>query len=153
MNWKPIEDYPNYEISDCGMVMNSRGHILKPATTIHGYEFIYLFNNGKKKFCTIHRLVAIAFIPNIDNKPQVDHIDRCKTNNHISNLRWATPSENMQNQGIHCDNKLGIQYICYHKSKNRYKFEKIISGKTIQKTFKTLEEAIEFKKSLPKIGL
>jgi len=147
MEWKSIENYPNYEISNCGMVMNSRGNILKPTINNgRGYEYVDLHNNGKRKNCTIHRLVAIAFIPNPENKLHVDHIDRCKTNNHVSNLRWATHSENMQNRENYCDNKLGIKNICYHKSKNRYQFAKTIRGEKIQRYFKTLDEAIEFKK-------
>jgi len=145
MEWKSIENYPNYEISNCGLVMNSRGNI-KKLRICGGYEYIDLYNNGKVKTHTIHRLVAIAFIPNPENKSQVDHKDRCRTNNHISNLRWATSSENMQNTELRCNNKLGIQYICYHKSSNTYQFTKTIRGETMLKNFKTLEEAIEFKK-------
>jgi len=146
MEWKSIENYPNYEISNCGLVMNSRGNIMKPGDNGHGYQFVCLYKNGKSKKCKIHRLVALAFIPNPENKREVDHKDRCKTNNHVSNLRWATSSENSQNIEVHCDNKLGIQYISYNKSMNRYQFKKTIRGKRIQKYFKTLDEAIEFKK-------
>jgi len=109
MEWKAIENYPNYEISNCGLVMNSRGNILKPGINKQTkYEYVIL-SNGKKKCYDIHRLVAIAFIPNPENKREVDHIDRCKTNNHVSNLRWTTPSENNQNTGVSCNNKLGIK--------------------------------------------
>jgi len=146
MEWKSIENYPKYEISNCGLVMNSRGWILKPNDNGSGYEYVHLFKNGKGKTCYIHRMVALAFIPNPENKREVDHIDRCKTNNHVSNLRWATPSENQQNIGVQCDNKLGIKNICYHKSMNRYRFQKTIRGETIIRHFKTLDEAIEFKK-------
>jgi len=146
MEWKAIENYPNYEISNCGLVMNSRGNILKPGINKQTkYEYVIL-SNGKKKCYDIHRLVAIAFIPNPENKREVDHIDRCKTNNHVSNLRWTTPSENNQNTGVSCNNKLGIKNICYDKSQDRYAFEKTIRGEEIRKYFKTLEEAIEFKK-------
>lgn len=55
-----------------------------------------MFKNRKKKRYKIHRLVAITFIPNIDNKPEVNHIDGNKENNCISNLEWTTSSENMQ---------------------------------------------------------
>jgi hypothetical protein len=147
MNWKTIENYPKYEVSDCGLVMNSRGNILKPRKHRNVYLLVDLYKNGKRKTFKIHRLVAMTFIPNPENKREVDHIDRDPSNNHVDNLRWATSSENQQNTGVFCTNKLGIKYISYDKSKDRYVYQKIIEGKKVYKTFKTLDEAIEFKKS------
>jgi hypothetical protein len=147
MNWKTIENYPKYKISDCGMVMNSRGWILKPVKDGDGYLKITPYVNGKKKNCKIHRLVAEAFIPNPENKREVDHIDRDRTNNHIDNLRWATRSENSQNTVHQCNNKLGIKNISYCKTKDRYIYVKYIEGKRIAKRFQTLDEAIQFKNS------
>ena len=63
-----------------------------------GYPFVSLYKNGKGKQRYIHRLVAEAFIPNPDNKPCVDHIDNCKTNNVVTNLRWVTYKENANNE-------------------------------------------------------
>jgi len=148
MEWKSIENYPNYEISNCGMVLSHyTGNILKSRCNRGGYEYIYLCKNRKVKSGSIHRLVALAFIPNPENKREVDHKDRDKTNNHVSNLRWSTRSENMHNTKIFKTNKLGIKNIHYCKSKNRYVFQKTTRGNHIHKRFKTLEEAIEFKKS------
>jgi hypothetical protein len=149
MNWKPIENYPKYEVSDCGMVLSHySGNILKPQKNCgSGYLHVVLCKNSKKKTCKIHRLVAQAFIPNPENKKCIDHIDRCRTNNHIDNLRWATNSENSQNTGVRCNNKLGIKNISYNKTKDRYVYQKIKKGKLVHKTFKTLNEALEFKNS------
>jgi len=144
MEWKRIKNYPNYEVSNCGLIMNSRGWILKSRIN-NGYSIIGLYKNGKVKTFKIHRLVADAFIPNPENKPMVDHIDRCKTYNHVSNLRWATRSENGQNTGVSCNNKLNIKNISYDKFTNRYVFQKNLRGEVFRKRFKTLEEAINFK--------
>ena len=72
---------------------------LKPMRNSVGYHQVYLSQNyGKPKWFRIHRLVAIAFIPNPENKPCVDHINGDKSDNRVSNLRWVTHKEN-HNQG------------------------------------------------------
>lgn len=63
----------------------------------NGYATVYLRKPNHTKNCTVHRLVAKAFIPNPDNKPCVDHINRERTCNNVSNLKWCTYSENMRN--------------------------------------------------------
>ena len=73
-------------------------HLIKPSINSRGYQHIGLCKNGKVKTFNIHRLVATAFIDNPDGKPEVDHIDRNKTNNCVNNLRWATRSENNYNR-------------------------------------------------------
>ena len=61
------------------------------------YHFVVLYKNGKGKQFYVHQLVAMSFIPNPENKPQVDHIDNNKENNHVENLRWVTHKENSRN--------------------------------------------------------
>lgn len=88
-----------YQISTYGRVKSFWGKtpkILKPQLHCTGYLCIGLRLNGKRKICRIHRLVATVFIPNPDNKPQVNHGDGHPLNNHLSNLTWATGSENTQ---------------------------------------------------------
>ena len=95
--WKLIKDYPNYSVSDLGNVKNNKtGRILKPLEVGGGYVVVDLWNNHGSKSKKIHRLVAEAFIPNPDNKPQVNHIDGNKKNNKKDNLEWVTASENVQ---------------------------------------------------------
>ena len=106
--WKDIEGYEGlYQVSNFGNIKslpkvrhNGRGtyiqkeKILKPSNTSTGYKKIELCKDGKRKGFKVHRLVAIAFIPNPDNKPEVNHIDGNKINNNIDNLEWVTSSEN-----------------------------------------------------------
>tara|TARA_R110001599_G_scaffold169777_1_gene359775 strand:+ start:2487 stop:2927 length:441 start_codon:yes stop_codon:yes gene_type:complete len=66
--------------------------------TNHGYNKVFIQYGQVKRNCRVHRLVAETFLPNDNNLPQVDHIDRNRINNDISNLRWVTASENMLNR-------------------------------------------------------
>ena len=98
---KPVVGYEDYyEISDSGEVFRKLkssgtfvGKKLKPFT-IKGYKYIKLNIRGKIKLCSIHRMIAEAWIPNPKNLPQVNHLDCNKENNSINNLEWCTPSEN-----------------------------------------------------------
>ena len=138
-----IIDYPNYLIYDDGRVYSkNKNRFLKPVLNITGYYMINLYKDGKKKYCKIHRLVALHYIPLIDGKNMVDHIDRNKTNNNISNLRWVNNSENKINTGVQKNNVCGHKLIRLTKN-NTYKVHIKRNKKDVyQKTFKTLEEAI-----------
>ena len=109
--WADIEGYEGfYEISHLGRVKSLRRtimrtnnrkqtfkeNILKPVLTSKGYLTVNLHKVGKVKTFKIHRLLALSFIDNPDNKPQVNHIDGIKTNNRLNNLEWNTSSENTQ---------------------------------------------------------
>lgn len=95
--WRPITDFPNYQVSDSGEVVNIvTGKQLKPIHERTGYSHVTLCGDGRHKQTSIHRLVAREFINNPENKPMVNHIDGNKANNHVDNLEWCTYSENMQ---------------------------------------------------------
>ena len=95
--WREIENYENYLVSDRGRVYSYyTKKFLKPRKNTDGYFQVVLCKNGIKKSHTIHRLVALAFIPNMFGKRTVNHMDGVKTNNFVSNLEWATYSENNQ---------------------------------------------------------
>ena len=105
-----IKDYENYIIFEDGVIINTKTGIeRKPNLKKNGYYQITLSKNNKLKIFTIHRLIALAFIPNPDNKPFIDHINRNKQDNRIENLRWVTRSENGRNRS--CYNNTGLQFI------------------------------------------
>jgi len=107
-----IKDYEDYLIYEDGKVFSKyTNKFLKPTINNNGYEIIGLCKNSKKKQFGIHRLIGIHFIPNPDNLPQVDHINRIRTDNRIENLRWATKSQNNRNCNIRKDNTSGFSGI------------------------------------------
>lgn len=95
--WKDVIGYEDYfQISNLGRLFSKRRNkILKCRVTKSGYEEIHTYVNKKSVFFKIHRLVAIAFIDNPENKPEVNHIDCDKLNNKVDNLEWVTGSENV----------------------------------------------------------
>lgn len=91
--WRPIPDHYPYEASDLGRIRNGDGHVMKTFINWQGYERIYL--NVCRKNAKVHRLVAYAFLPKINGKDRVNHINCKKTDNRLSNLEWCNDSENM----------------------------------------------------------
>lgn len=87
----------NYKVTEGGLVYNTiTGKEIRSQITNSGYVLVHLYNNGIRKAYTVHRLVAISFIPNPMDLPQVNHKDGNKLNNHVSNLEWVSPGDNMR---------------------------------------------------------
>lgn len=99
--WRPIEGYENYLVSNFGEVKslpnisNSNIRFIKQEKSNRGYYRVHLYKNGKGKHLSVHRLVAMTFIPNPHNLPQVNHKDENKQNNNVDNLEWVTNKQNI----------------------------------------------------------
>lgn len=97
--WKIVESYPNYSISNLGnLKSNITDKLLQKHTTWNGYVVYDLYKNNNHKRMFAHRLVAIAFIPKIEGKEYIDHINGIKSDNRVKNLRWCTIKENLNFQ-------------------------------------------------------
>lgn len=97
--WKTIEGYPDYEVSNTGQVRNKKsGKTLKPPKNTSGYLQVFLYNNGRRKKKCVHRLVAEAFIdnPNPEEFDQVNHKNSCRTDNRVENLEWCSNAYNQR---------------------------------------------------------
>lgn len=98
--WKPIENFENYEISSYGRIRSlnfnneKRISLLKTSISKKGYVRVRVSKNNKKYTINIHKLVGLAYVPNPDNKPQINHLDGNKQNNYYKNLEWSTNLEN-----------------------------------------------------------
>ena len=140
-----IEGFEYYTIYENGDIWSDyKKGLLKPSLNNMGYYKVNLYKDGKVYYKKIHRLLAIAFIPNPENKLEIDHIDRVRTNNNLSNLRWVTHKENMNNKDI------GKGCICINKQKKGDKvyeyihFHWCVNGKQKAKYFKTMKDAKKF---------
>lgn len=95
IKWEKIKDYPNYSISNTGLVRNDiTGKLKQLRHDKNGYLVCGLYNHQKRKEYKIHRLIAEYFIPNPDNKPYINHINGIKDDNRLENLEWCTAHEN-----------------------------------------------------------
>jgi hypothetical protein len=146
--YKVIKDFENYEISNLGNIRNTTtGKIKRTPINRNGYFTVKLNKSNKGTTFKIHRLIALAFIPNPENKECVDHIDRNKLNNSIFNLRWATKSENCINKKVMSNNKSSVSGVCYYAKMKKWRVNIIINGR--QKHigyYENFDEAVKARK-------
>lgn len=150
--WREIPGYPHYEISNLGEIRSTdkyqkrfngkvtcnfivRGRKLKPSITDFGYKRVTLYVDKKPIRVCIHKLVALAFLDNPENKPQVNHINGNKLDNRLENLEWCTCSENV----IHAFKSNLVKNN--HFIKKRIKIKQLsLSGELI-KEWNSIQEA------------
>lgn len=128
------DGFANYRICRHGTVVSedSKKVLTGSVKGSEGYRNFHIKDdNGKYRTVKGHRLVASAFLPNPSNKPQVDHVDRCKTNNRVSNLRWATHAENEINKPLSEKTKNGSGFRHIYIRKNSFRLEIYRKGKPI----------------------
>jgi len=139
--WRKVKGYESYyEISNKGNVKSligwdgkkyiEREKILKQTFTSTGYKKVELYMLKKRKSKKVHRLVAIAFIDNPNNKPYINHIDGNPLNNNVSNLEWCTQQENV----IHAI-RIGLKKVLYIPEEELIEKYKHMSAKQIAKDY------------------
>lgn len=135
--WKDYDE--DYEVSSEGQVRHKiRKKILKMPPNHDGYGCVCIHRKKER----VHRLIALTFIPNPDNLPEVDHINRNPSDNRVENLRWANRSMNCLNTKVRKDSKTGIRAV-YKEPNGRFRASYRINGKRFHTTcFDTAEEAI-----------
>lgn len=168
--WKDIQGYEDlYQVSNLGNVRSKdrrvvnhksgstrvcAGMLLNAWDNGNGYLVVSLSKQRKRKNHYVHRLVASAFVENPDNKKCINHTDFDTRNNRASNLEWCTQKENVNHSAIHMrhpkakckQSNTGEKYICkiLHQGR-RIRYRVSLKRFGVDRVFKTLEEAIEFR--------
>jgi len=140
----PIQGFPDYVISNLGNVKNlKKGKVLKQSfVNTTGYYQVRLCNPNGITFKTVHRLIALHFIPNPEALPQVDHINRIKTDNRIENLRWVSNQENSFNTNkTRRVTSSTYKGVCWYKKYKKWMAQIGINGK--QKTLGYFDDEID----------
>jgi hypothetical protein len=163
--YSPIIGFPNYAVSKCGNVISLKTQkVIKPFFNSRGYLRVQICDANKiKRQMFVHRLVCQTFIPNHEQLPIIDHIDRNKLNNHADNLRWSTRRDNALNieprrkkdlslfanaNGARNARSLTTDFTNITEHANNYM---VVFRKThfkFRKTYKTLQEAIAVRDAL-----
>ena len=142
-------NYNGYTVYPDGQILGKYRKILKHRINKKGYHTVNICTKGKHTTLLVHRIVAICYLSNPENKPTVNHNDDDTHNNDLTNLEFMTIQEqNDYKTKMRADNKSGTTGVCYNKRDNRWQAQLRSYGKTYSKYFKTKQEAIDYRKYL-----
>lgn len=153
--WKEYPKNIKYEVSDDGLVKNKeRQRILKSNKMKNGYLSVSLRQeDGSYKLVYVHRLVAETYLPNPENKSDVNHKDGNKLNNHLDNLEWATRSENLKhayNIGLKENNREIARNLCLtnekilqHREESKVQIQQLDETNNLIAEYASIAEAAE----------
>jgi hypothetical protein len=137
--WRSISGFINYQVSNLGRLRNTNnGRIIKGSLSFKGYVRVRLTKGEEEFDFSLHRLVAQEFIENPSNKDCVDHIDKIRTNNAITNLRWVSVQENSMNRSLYNSESKSSKYKGVHLKRMSTKTNQPIWQAQIAKERKTL---------------
>jgi hypothetical protein len=115
----PVYYNSNYEVDEEGNVYNIKRNRKLKSQIYRGYHKVALSDNGTHKWYALHRIVLASFKGVDANKPQVNHLDGDKNNNHLNNLEWCTQSENIKHAiRLNLKKQGAREVICYDKNMN-----------------------------------
>ena len=144
-----INNYPNYSINKDGVVLNiKKNKPVQTQLTYDGYKSLKLYNDGKSKRFTIHRLLGLHFIPLVEGKDIMDHINRNKLDNRLENLRWVNKSENNSNRNAYKNSKLKERYITTATIYNYKYFVLTIRNHKFRKQYNIKKYTLEYVKNI-----
>lgn len=146
--WKDIKGYEGlYQVSNLGRVKSlhkgNEGKIMNQTISKEGYLRVHLCKDGKKKTIDVHRLVAIAFIPNPDNLPCVNHKDEVKSNNVVTNIEWCSYSYNNK-YGTGNNNRTETKKNTWNIKKYENLIEQYTNKGSFIATYKDIETASKY---------
>jgi len=150
--YKTLDEFPKLRIYADGKIYDERiGRCRKQTSSGDGYMNVNAYDiAGKSTRTNVHRLLAMAWIPNPDKLSDVDHVDHDKTNNNLENLRWVSHRTNQRNQSKRNDNTSGYQGVFYkpQNAKPWQSFWVDANGKRTTKSFKHKGDAIEHREQM-----